>query len=126
AYPATIGAVDAPLAVGAAGVVLDYLKQNQTRVLSGSFTVTTYSPDASMPLDAATVRNLELPALVQLIDRTSTPVGARQLRSWLGAPLRDAASIELGLAAVDELVNDPGLRDRLHGVLKPVGDLERL
>ena len=81
AYPASIGAVDAPLAVGAAGVVLDYLKQNQTRVLPGSFTVTTYSPDASMPLDAATVRNLELPALVQLIDRTSTPVGARQLRS---------------------------------------------
>jgi DNA mismatch repair protein MutS len=79
-----------------------------------------------MPLDAATVRNLELPALVQLIDRTSTPVGARQLRSWLGAPLRDAESIELRLAAVDELVNDPGLRDRLHGVLKPVGDLERL
>ena len=98
----------------------------QTRVLPGSFTVTTYSPDASMPLDAATVRNLELPALVQLIDRTSTPVGARQLRSWLGAPLRDAESIELRLAAVDELVNDPGLRDRLHGVLKPVGDLERL
>ena len=126
AYPATIGAVDAPLAVGAAGVVLDYLKQNQTRVLPGSFTVTTYSPDATMPLDAATVRNLELPALVQLIDRTSTPVGARQLRSWLGAPLRDAESIELRLAAVDELVNDPGLRDRLHGVLKPVGDLERL
>ena len=126
AYPASIGAVDAPLAVGAAGVVLDYLKQNQTRVLPGSFTVTTYSPDASMPLDAATVRNLELPALVQLIDRTSTPVGARQLRSWLGAPLRDAESIELRLAAVDELVNDPGLRDRLHGVLKPVGDLERL
>ncbi len=126
AYPASIGAVDAPLAVGAAGVVLDYLKQNQTRVLPSSFTVTTYSPDATMPLDAATVRNLELPALVQLIDRTSTPVGARQLRSWLGAPLRDAESIELRLAAVDELVNDPGLRDRLHGVLKPVGDLERL
>src|SRR5438552_467698 len=126
AYPASIGAVDAPLAVGAAGVVLDYLKQNQTRVLPGSFTVTTYSPDATMPLDAATVRNLELPALVQLIDRTSTPVGARQLRSWLGAPLRDAESIELRLAAVDELVNDPRLRDRLHGVLKPLGDLERL
>jgi DNA mismatch repair protein MutS len=126
AFPASVGAQDAPLAVGAAGVVFDYLKQNQTKVVPGSFTVKTYSPDATMPLDAATVRNLELPALVQLIDRTSTPVGARQLRSWLGAPLRDAESIELRLAAVDELVNDPGLRDRLHGVLKPVGDLERL
>ena len=126
AYPASIGAGDAPLAIGAAGVVLDYLKQNQARVVPGSFTVRTYSPDATMPLDAATVRNLELPALVQLIDRTSTPVGARQLRAWLGAPLRDAESIELRLAAVDELVGEPQLRDRTRAVLGPVGDLERL
>ena len=126
AYPASVGAQDAPLAVGAVGVVLDYLKQNQTRVAPGSFTVRTYSPDATMPLDAATVRNLELPSLVQLIDRTSTPVGARQLGAWLGAPLRDAESIELRLAAVDELVDAPALQDRLRDVLKPVGDLERL
>jgi DNA mismatch repair protein MutS len=126
AYPAAVGAQDAPLAVGAAGVVLDYLKQNQTRVAPGSFTVRTYSPEATMPLDAATVRNLELPALIGLIDRTRTAVGARQLRTWLGAPLRDAESIELRLAAVEELVSSPSLRDRIEAVLKPVGDLERL
>ncbi len=126
AFPASIGAQDAPLAVGAAGVVLDYLRQNQTRVVPGSFTVRTYSPDLTMPLDAATVRNLELPTLVTLIDRTSTPLGARQLRAWLGAPLRDAESIQLRLAAVDELVSAPGLRDSLQSALKPIGDLERL
>ncbi|TMB43343.1 MAG: DNA mismatch repair protein MutS [Chloroflexi bacterium] len=126
AYPAAVGAQDAPLAVGAAGVVLDYLKQNQTRVAPGSFTVRTYSPEATMPLDAATVRNLELPALIGLIDRTRTAVGARQLRTWLGAPLRDAESIELRLAAVEELVSSPSLRHRIEAVLKPVGDLERL
>ena len=126
AFPASVGAADSQLAIGAAGVVLDYLKQNQTRVVPGSFTVRTYSPDAAMPLDAATVRNLELPALVQLLDRTSTPVGARQLRAWLGAPLRDAESIELRLAAVDELVDAPPLRDQMQTVLRPVGDLERL
>ena len=126
AFPASVGAQDAPLAVGAAGVVLDYLKQNQSRVVPGSFTVRTYSPDLTMPLDAATVRNLELPALVTLMDRASTPVGARQLRAWMGAPLRDAESIQLRLAAVDELVSAPGLRDRLQAALKPVGDLERL
>ncbi|TMC54948.1 MAG: DNA mismatch repair protein MutS [Chloroflexi bacterium] len=126
AFPASVGAQDSPLAVGAAGVVLDYLKKNQTRVVPGSFTVRTYSPDLTMPLDAATVRNLELPALASMMDRTSTPVGARQLRSWLGAPLRDAESIQLRLAAVDELVSAPGLRDRLQAALKPVGDLERL
>ncbi|HEX2681677.1 MAG TPA: DNA mismatch repair protein MutS, partial [Candidatus Dormibacteraeota bacterium] len=126
AFPASVGAEDAPLAIGAAGVVLDYLKQNQTRLAPGVFSVRTYSPDATMPLDAATVRNLELPALVQLLDNTSTPIGARQLRAWLGAPLRDAESIELRLAAVDELVAAGSLRDRLQGVLRPVGDLERL
>ena len=125
AYPASVGAADAPLAVGAAGVVLEYLRQNQTRVAPGSFSVRTYSPDATMPLDAATVRNLELPGLVELVDRTCTPIGSRQLRAWMGAPLRDAESIELRLAAVDELMSAPALRDRLQAVLKPIGDLER-
>jgi len=49
AYAASIGAADAPLAVGAAGVVLDYLKQNQTRAVPGSLSVRTYSPDLTMP-----------------------------------------------------------------------------
>jgi DNA mismatch repair protein MutS len=126
AYAASVGASDAPLAVGAAGVVLDYLKQNQNQVVPGSLTVRTYSPDATMPLDAATVRNLELPALTNLIDHTRTPIGARRLRAWLGAPMRDAESIELRLGAVDELVSSATLRDRLGVVLKDVGDLERL
>ena len=126
AYPAAIGAAEAPLAVGAAGVVLDYLKQNQTLVVPGSLTVRTYSPEATMPLDAATVRNLELPALTSLIDHTRTPIGARRLRAWLSAPMRDAESIELRLAAVDELAASATLRERLGVALKEVGDLERL
>ena len=126
AYAASVGAADAPLAVGAAGVVLDYLKQNQARLVPGSFTVRTYSPDATMPLDSATVRNLELPALVALVNRTRTAIGARQLRAWLSAPMRDVESIELRLGAVAELVGAAPIRDRLDAVLKPVGDLERL
>jgi DNA mismatch repair protein MutS len=126
AFPASVGAGDAPLAVGAAGVVLDYLKQNQTRIAPGSFSVRTYSPDLTMPLDAPTVRNLELPALFELIDSTRTPIGARRLRAWLGAPMRDAESIELRLGAVAELVSSADLRDALVTALKPVGDLERL
>jgi DNA mismatch repair protein MutS len=126
AFPASIGAADAPLAVGAAGVVLDYLKHNQARIAPGSFTVRTYSPDSTMPLDAATVRNLELPALVEMMDRTRTPIGARRLRAWVGAPMRDAESIELRLGAVAELVASPDLRESLSTTLKPVGDLERL
>ena len=126
AFPASIGAADAPLAVGAAGVVLDYLKQNQAHVAPGSFSVRTYSPDSAMSLDAATVRNLELPALIDLVDHTRTPIGARRLRAWLGAPLRDAESIELRLGAVAELAASTDLREALGTALKPVGDLERL
>jgi DNA mismatch repair protein MutS len=126
AFPASVGAAEAPLAVGAAGVVLDYLKQNQSRITTGSFTVRTYSPESTMPLDAATVRNLELPALVELVDRTLTPIGARRLRAWIGAPMRDAESIELRLGAVSELAASAGLREELVRALKPVGDLERL
>ncbi|OLC26705.1 MAG: DNA mismatch repair protein MutS [Chloroflexi bacterium 13_1_40CM_65_17] len=126
AYPSAVGAGDAPLAVGAAGVVLDYLKQIQARVGPGLLSVRTYSPDATMPLDAATVRNLELPELVKLLDHTRTPIGARRLRAWLGAPMRDAESIELRLSAVDELTSSPTLQEKLASALKEVGDLERL
>ena len=126
AFPASVGAADAPLALGAAGVILDYLKQNQAHIGPGTFSVRTYSPDSTMALDAATVRNLELPALTELLDRTRTPIGARRLRAWVGAPMRDAESIELRLAAVDELVSSPDIREALERTLKPVGDLERL
>jgi len=126
AFPASVGAADAPLAVGAAGVILDYLKQNQAHIGPGTFSVRTYSPDSTMSLDAATVRNLELPALTELLDRTRTPIGARRLRAWVGAPMRDAESIELRLAAVHELASSADLREALERALKPVGDLERL
>ncbi|HYM66240.1 MAG TPA: DNA mismatch repair protein MutS [Patescibacteria group bacterium] len=125
-FAASVGAAESPLAVGAAGVVLDYLKQNQVPVVPGAFTVRTYSPDATMPLDAATVRNLELPALITLVDHTRTAVGARQLYTWLSAPMRDVESIELRLGAVEEMVESRTLRDSMAAVLRPVGDLERL
>ncbi|HEY6876345.1 MAG TPA: DNA mismatch repair protein MutS [Candidatus Dormibacteraeota bacterium] len=126
AYPESVGAGDAPLAIGAAGVLLDYLKTNQARVGPEFFTVRTYSPDATMPLDPATVRNLELPALITLIDHTATAIGARRLRDWIGAPLRDAESIELRLAAVAELVANAGLREGILAAMHGTGDLERL
>ncbi|MBO0682705.1 MAG: DNA mismatch repair protein MutS, partial [Candidatus Dormibacteraeota bacterium] len=125
AYPASIGAERSPLAVGAAGVAVDYLEENQVKVAPGLFRVHTYSPDATMQLDAATVRNLELDALLSLVDRTCTPIGARHLRRWLRAPLRDVEAIELRLGAVAELAEGQG-REQLRNSLRPLGDLERL
>jgi DNA mismatch repair protein MutS len=123
AYPESIGAEKAPLAVGAAGVVLEYLEHNQLQVEPGLFRARTYSPDGTMQLDEATVRNLELTALIKLADRTCTPIGARHLRRWLLAPLRDVEAIELRLAAVAELVQGSG---PLRSALRQLGDLERL
>jgi DNA mismatch repair protein MutS len=124
AFAASIGADGAPLAIGAAGVVLEYLEENQVRVEPGLFRVRTYSPDATMQLDAATVRNLELPGLLQLVDRTCTPIGARRLRRWIWAPLRDVEAIELRLGAVSELAEHG--RTELRAALREVGDVERL
>jgi DNA mismatch repair protein MutS len=124
AFAASVGAEAAPLAVGAAGVVLEYLEENQVRVEPGLFRVRTYSPDATMQLDAATIRNLELAGLLQLVDRTCTPIGARRLRRWLWAPLRDVEAIELRLGAVSELASVR--RAELRSALRDVGDLERL
>jgi DNA mismatch repair protein MutS len=124
AFAAAVGAGDAPLAIGAAGVVLEYLEENQVRVEPGLFRVRTYSPDANMQLDAATVRNLDLPGLLRLVDRTCTPIGARRLRRWVWAPLRDVETIELRLGAVSELTQRH--RSELRAALREVGDLERL
>ncbi len=156
AFVASIGADGAPLAVGAAGVVLEYLEENQVRVEPGLFRVRTYSPDETMQLDAATIRNLELPGLLLLVDRTCTPIGARRLRRWIWAPLRDVEAIELRLGAVSELAFTPSppdhpmksaphnrdfmgtpvegegrgggerTRPALRAALREVGDLERL
>ncbi|HEX6348673.1 MAG TPA: DNA mismatch repair protein MutS [Candidatus Dormibacteraeota bacterium] len=126
AHPAAVGAEEAPLALGAAGVVLDHLSRGQVRVEPGLFRVRTYAPEATMQLDPATVRNLELPALLKLVDRTSAAIGARQLRAWLSAPLRDVEAIELRLGAVAELAAGGSQRERLRAALREVGDLERL
>ncbi len=120
----SIGAESAPLAIGAAGVVLDYLRENQVQVAPGLLRVSTYWPESTMQLDDATVRNLELDQLTRLADRSTTPIGARRIRRWLRAPLRDGEEIELRLGAVDELRGGAGsvLREALRGVQ----DLERL
>ncbi len=120
----SIGAEAAPLAIGAAGVVLDYLRENQVQVVPGLLRVASYWPETTMQLDEATVRNLELDQLIRLVDRSTTPIGARRIRRWLRAPLRETEEIELRLGATEELGGPIGsiLREALRGV----ADLERL
>jgi DNA mismatch repair protein MutS len=94
-----------------------------------------YDTASYLHLDASTRRNLELleaydgstrGALVAVLDRSTTGMGRRLLRSWLVRPLADAAGIGQRLDAVEALVDDFSLRSDLRELLRRIGDLERL
>ena len=93
-------------------------------------------PEAVMTLDAMTGRNLELveplrpqdgdASLLSVLDATTTPMGARLLRTWLLRPLLDAGKIRDRLAGVAELFDNPDARAELRAALGSIRDLDRL
>jgi len=125
-----------PLAIRAAGVLVQYLRQHQAAALAQLQNLSTYSVDAYMTLDVATRRNLELTqtmrdgayqgSLLWVLDQTRTPMGARLLRRWLGQPLLEREPLEQRLTGVDLFYRDLIGRTRLQELLKGVNDLERL
>ena len=130
-----ITADDRP-ALAAAAALLQYLKELQPAGLPHLARPHVRRAGSTMPLDDMTRRNLELveplragardTTLLGVIDRTVTPMGARRLRQWLLAPLRDAGAIRARHDAVEVLVQDGRGRDRLRDALDGVRDLERL
>ena len=124
------------LAVAAAGAVLHYLKDTQKSSLSHIDHLQFYEISGSMALDATTVRNLELvqslfdgsrqATLIGCLDRTSTGMGARLLKSWLLRPEIDLAEINQRLDAVAELKQRLIEREELKAPLQKVYDIERL
>jgi DNA mismatch repair protein MutS len=125
-----------PLAVRAAGALVQYLGETQKRGLAQLAGLRTYALSEFMLLDAATRRNLELletirgrsaeGSLLGVLDQTETPMGARLLRLWIGQPLLDRAAIERRLDCVGQLAGDSLLRLELRRALARLGDLERL
>lgn len=125
-----------PLAVRAAGAVLQYLEQ--TRPTAGSLLqhLNYYSLDEFMTLDAETRRNLELTetirggevegSLLGILDRTVTPMGSRLLRRWVSKPLLDVSEIERRHEGVGFFLDERLLRAELREKLKVIQDLERL
>lgn len=118
----------------AAGSLLQYLERNETinpRQLSG---MSRLIDQESMWMDKFTIRNLELihplnesgQSLINVIDRTTTPMGARMLNKWLLMPLIDRKSIVDRHNAVRFLVQETNLREELLSALNGFGDLERL
>src|SRR6185437_11733320 len=129
-----IGDADA-LAVGAAGALLRYLRELQPGGVPHLARPIVERPDGIVPLDDMTRRNLELVeslrgqtggTLLDVLDDTLTPMGARLLRQWLLAPLTDRTAVERRLSAVAALVANPLARSALRSALDGVRDLERL
>ena len=122
--------------VTAAGALLRYLQTTQRRPLGNITRLAPWRSEGRMALDAATQRNLELLAnledgrrersLLWVLDRTRTPLGSRRLRAWIVAPLMDIAAIAARHDAVERLVAEGGLRQRLRDALGDILDLERL
>ena len=132
-----IGTDDGP-SIGAAGALLRYLKELQPAGVSLARPIVE-RPAGILPLDEMTRRNLELVeplrgspsqgiegTLLGVLDRTSTPMGARLLRQWILAPLATKDAIDARLDAVQCLAKAPLARDRLSAALDRVRDLERL
>jgi len=130
-----LGPDDTP-AIGAAGALLRYLQELQPSGLPHLARPTIRRGERHLWLDEMTRRNLELveplragakgATVLEVLDRTMTPMGARLLRGWLLSPLRDPASIRRRLDAVQVLVEDEAGRARLREALDGVRDVERL
>ncbi|RDH89848.1 MAG: DNA mismatch repair protein MutS [endosymbiont of Seepiophila jonesi] len=128
------GCQDQPLAVGAAGCLLQYVEETQHSALPHILSLRVERREDAIIIDAATRRNLELDhslsnqpqhTLAGIMDRTATPMGSRMLRRWINRPLRDAGAVSERHAAIDELLNQrafPALQETLQGI----GDIERI
>jgi DNA mismatch repair protein MutS len=128
------GLAHKPLAVGAAGCLLNYVRETQKSALPHLRGIRCEERDEALLLDAATRRNLEIETslsgrpestLVGVLDCTATAMGGRELRRWLQRPLRLRAVREHRLQAIAALL-EAGLHAELHRLLREVGDVERI
>ena len=132
----SFGCENLPLAVRAAGAIVDYLAATQKANKLQLASLTTYSTASYMSLDSQTRRNLELFqggraddkqfSLLATLDLTKTPMGGRLLRQWLGQPLLDLAELDQRLDTVDYFFEDSFRRAGTVQLLSQIPDLERI
>lgn len=121
-------------AISASGAILHYLDITQHTKISHITSISRIDEERYVRLDRFTVRNLELvqsigeegKSLLDVIDRTISPMGARLLRRWLLFPLKDVEEINSRLDIVEYFFRDPEMRDEMSLQLSAIGDLERL
>jgi DNA mismatch repair protein MutS len=124
-----------PLAVAAAGALVQYLRDTQKRDLTHVRAIRYREHHEALLLDATTIRHLSLvegadggrqESLLAVLDRTQTAMGGRLLRAWLLRPLARLEPLQERLDAVEELAFRTTERGRLREALGTVHDIERL
>ncbi|OUJ69135.1 DNA mismatch repair protein MutS [Hymenobacter crusticola] len=120
--------------ITAAGCILHYLAETKHTDVGHIAGIGRLEEDKYVWLDRFTVRNLELVMpqhvggvpLIDILDQTVTPMGARLLRKWIVLPLKEPAQIQRRLDTVDALLQDDELLGQLTQHLRQINDLERL
>lgn len=120
--------------ISAAGAVMNYLEMTKHDMVSHITSISRIDESHSVLLDRFTLRNLELlhssyeegKSLVDIIDRTITPMGSRTLRRWVCMPLKSPEGINERLDIVDCFIQQENIRQEAESLLESIGDLERL
>ncbi|MBW8307409.1 MAG: DNA mismatch repair protein MutS [Thiobacillus sp.] len=132
---AGFGVADLPLAIAAAGALLDYIQTTQRTALPHIQTIHAERDSDFVQLDAATRRNLELtetlrgeaaPTLLSVLDTTATGMGTRLLKHWLHHPLRDRTVLTRRRDAIGVLAEASDAAVTINRLLKRCADVERI
>ncbi len=124
-----------PLGVTSAGALLVYLEQTQHKGLTNICSIARIDEGAFVWMDRFTFRNLEIfqstagkegTSLVEVMDRCSSPMGARMLRTWLAMPVMDMDELEDRYAVVQHFIDNQDDLRRLQTMVGDIGDLERI
>ncbi|MDR0349270.1 MAG: DNA mismatch repair protein MutS [Tannerella sp.] len=118
----------------ASGAILVYLDITQHTQISHITALSRIEEEQYVRLDKFTVRSLELiqtvneggTALIDVIDKTASPMGARMLKRWLLFPLKDIKAIRKRQDMVDYFFRNPELKEQLDACISQMGDLERI
>lgn len=123
-----------PLGVTAAGAILHYLSLTQHNAVAHITALARLDAGRYVHLDTFTIRSLELlqplhdggVSLLDVLDRTVTPMGGRLLRRWIVFPLRDGDAIRRRQDAVEYFFRHPAFRSDVDALLQHIGDIERI
>ena len=118
----------------AAGAILYYLDITQHEQLGHITSLARIEENRYVWLDKFTIKNLELfhspyegaKTLIDVMDKTISPMGGRLLKRWISLPLKDIQPVNERLDVVQYFVENITIKDEIAGLIRQIGDLERL